>query len=286
MIRVLPDEYLKILRRLGGCWVAVVVLFAVWWLYQVATNPTTVGDPTLTVFGHTFLFGEFTKYFLKACLLSLAVMVSVLFVVLRVICPKCRTPLAYNCFDNFHLCRECGDCFQGSSFQKLRPTAVPQDCPETPSANSLTGVAGGGGRRSSSWSDFLTIRLMPRDYRELVLRCSRYTLRLIMLQTAVVLALLFFMPLDVLMTPIKVFGHPSNMHDMLSALVMFSSMLWFLPQAILCSRFIRLYCPTCLRQLDYQSNGQHDCCRYCGNRWDRHSLVLHTPPSVPSPSAE
>jgi uncharacterized membrane protein len=96
MIRVLPDEYLKIFRRLHSCWRLIFLLPMVWWMYSSFTSSPAFDAQTMTVFGHAFRTEDLVESYFIAIGLSLAVLGFVFVVVLKVICPKCRTPLAYD----------------------------------------------------------------------------------------------------------------------------------------------------------------------------------------------
>ena len=273
MIRVLPDEYLKIFRRLHSCWRSIFLLPMVWCMYSKFTSSPAFDAQTMTVFGHAFRTEDLVESYFIAIGLSLAVLGFVFVVVLKVICPKCRTPLAYDVLHHLFRCRQCGDCFEGPPSKRLADS-------------SSTGGAGGGGSLSGFWGDFTLIRLLPRDYPELVLRCGHDCLLLLLLHLAVVFALLLIVPEGAWLAPIPVFGLTLDSKTILLGMLPFSLVLPFVLKELLRSRFIRLDCPTCLRQLDYQSNGHHYCCQYCSTRWDGNSLVLRTPTSAPSPAAE
>lgn len=273
MIRLLPNEYNKIVLRLHSCWRLILLLPMVWWMYCGFTSPPVFDAQTITVFGHAFRTENVVESYFIAIGLSLAVLGFVFFVVLKVICPKCRTLLAYDVLHHLFRCRQCGDCFAGPLGKRLADT-------------SSTVGAGGGGSPSGSWGDFALIRLLPRDYPELVLRCGHYSLLLFLLHLAIVFALLLIVPEGAWLAPVPVFGLPLDWKTILLGMLPFSLVLPFMLKELLRSRFIRLDCPTCLGELRYQPDGHHYCCPQCGTIRDGDSLALQTSTSAPSPAAE
>jgi ribosomal protein L37AE/L43A len=277
MIHVLPLEYHKAVRRLktGVAWLVLPPLIC--WMVGTIVRSPVLDSPRLTVFGQTFRSDDLVQTYWLACGLLLVVLVFLVHVILRPICPTCQKALLRRFFPDFFFCRQCGDCYASQTMEPVAPTVVSPTDTARVSDRSSTGARD----RSGSWSTFGTIRLLPEAYHRINSGWRYIDSWLLPALGGWWISNTFGIIETVRVTTPAVFGDGvSNGHGLNTVLIV--SIFLLIVLRFVKSKVLKPICPTCLTPLSHDGLRAQFVCKGCADCYDTDTMErfvsVDTPP--------